>query len=223
MLGSRDVDDLDLSDDDELDSSNGDAEADALLEEMRKMNAQAAAACATIDGSTKTNDTLADELHTKLGKSVLSIIEDVASGNVSDEAATDIAATSSSQQPSEGLLLKPSEAAMLSELEASAANVSLDPPPSASSQGSYSAVDMLASGRDTASSSNTCSSTKGSRFGVSSSILGSDAPAARATVSDISRLASKPLISDDWAPPPRRPGAGGGRSRAAGRGGGSVR
>ena len=117
MLGSRDVDDLDLSDDDELDSSNGDAEADALLEEMRKMNAQAAAACATIDGSTKTNDTLADELHTKLGKSVLSIIEDVASGNVSDEAATDIAATSSSQQPSEGLLLKPPEAAMLSELE----------------------------------------------------------------------------------------------------------
>ena len=104
---------------------------------------------------------------------------------------------------------------MLAELEASTANISLP-----ESSGSYSAVDMLVPGRPTASgpsANGTASATgKGGRFALASaSNVGT-----KATVSDISRLASKPLISDDWAPPPRRPGgaANGGRGGRPGRG-----
>ena len=104
---------------------------------------------------------------------------------------------------------------MLTELEASTTNITLP-----ESSGSYSAVDMLAPGRATTASAGACGTATQGKTGRFALASGS-AVGTKATVSDISRLASKPLISDDWAPP-RRPGAtGGGRGGRPGRGGGA--
>jgi hypothetical protein len=218
-----DDDELDLSDD-ELEGSNDDSEADRILEEMRRMNEQAKAACDTVDGSTKTNDSVSEDLHRKLCTNILSLIQDVASGSNgdADEAAESAAPPSSAAlaaappSSSSSTTLTPEEASMLAELEASTANITLQ-----EASGSYSAVDMLAPGRATAGvagASGSATQGKTGRFALASS----SAVGTKATVSDISRLASKPLISDDWAPPPRRPGAtGGGRGGRPGRGGGA--
>ena len=89
-LGLQDAD-LDLLDDDvdSLDSNGGDAadeEAENLLEEMRRLNRDAAAACEKVESSTVVNDKFESEVHRKLQANILDMINDVASGVVPEEA-----------------------------------------------------------------------------------------------------------------------------------------
>lgn len=190
------LDDLDdLADEDMA----PDDEADRLLEDMRRLNRDVAAAVNSIDGCTESASAASDKMHSRLTASVLDIISDVAAGVSEHEKDSEAHASSDA-------ISLPLE----DRWQPVVAAVPESVPSPAATRG------------DTASAASNSPARPAGRFKMPPP---QQQPEAKSVVSDISRLASKPLLDDSQPLPSRRPGARGGRgagvgARAAPRGGG---
>ena len=165
---------------DELDSENGgDDEADRLLEEMRRLNRDVAAAVNSVEGKTLSFDDESDQMHTKLNAMALDIINDVKLGKSVEDTPCGTLASSSVSAEDPVLAEEMWQPPEMPEMP--------DPPASSSATA-------------TLPSSPARPAAGGGRFKAPQSQV-----EAKSVVSDISRLASKPLLADS-APMPRRPG-----------------
>ena len=188
---------------DELDGEErdyaSDAEADALLEDMKRLRSDVAAAMDTVDSRTDSADVAADKMHSRLTASVLDIINNVASGV--DQPEEDPTETASADAHDEQWEQRDQS------LVDDAAAISLVGDEQWHPPERPVAADTASS---SASGSAPPSATGRGRFKVPAP----QQPEARAVVNDISRLASKPLL-DDSIPLARRP-KGGPQARAMG-------
>ena len=184
-MSAHDSDDL-LGEEGSQDDA--DNEADRLLEDMRQLNRDVAAAVNVVERKTHSFDDESDQMHSKLNSMALNIICDIKMGRCVDEPPSrDL--TAAIGLPTEEIWQPP---------DLPAASLS------AENQGPGSPMRRAAGG---------------GRFKA----VQPPQPQAEAKslVSDISRLASRPLL-DDSAPMPRRPGGRGlGSASNMGRGLGS--
>ena len=188
----------DYDSDDLLDEGNSqddsDGEADRLLEEMRQLNRDVAAAVDSVEGKTLSFNDESDDLHSKLNSKALDIINDVKLGRDPDEPPPSdptVAPALDDYGPPGEEMWQPPEMpetpAPLFSASAAASSAAAEHP------------DSLA--RRPAG---------GGRFKAAQPPQ--PQVEAKSLVSDISKLASRPLL-DDIAPMPRRPG---GRGLASG-------
>lgn len=175
---------------DEGEDAAADAAADALLADLKRLRADLADSVSGVDGREAAAEAAAENMHASLYRSLAGVVSDVARGRPADEPEPDKPAAPPPPTQPEWSFLPPEAAVPIGAGASSGAAASACAPAEASAD------------EPPASSASAKAQARSGRF---------KAPPtdreAKVLVSDISRLASKPLLSDELPPMPRARGA----------------
>ena len=209
-----------VDDDDDWDDGEEDGEAlyddaDALLEQMRQLRASVTEKLEAVGTKTADADIASATMHSKLQASILDLIGDVAAGR-GPEVSSDTLAAAASSSSAAAAFAQAAEAEATAAVEDPSAMLDLvglqQPPPQQPPSSSQQAPPLPPQQPHAPDKPRAPAGAKASRFKSASQSFES-----KSLVSDISRLAAKPLLDDSKqllgaGPPGRRPPGGGGSS-----------